>query len=130
MTFAKQARDFRKAMPRKQKKMARDSAILAKLKTDDIIVVDGLKFESPRTKDFAKVLGNLGIDRSCLVTTAEKNSNLYLSARNIPKIAVCTVTDLNAGDLCNHRKAMFTRQAFMSLLPPSSENAQSQEASA
>ncbi len=62
VTFAKSLRDFGKQMPKKQKKMARNSAILAKLLSNNIVVVDELKFEKPRTRDFVNVLNNLKID--------------------------------------------------------------------
>ena len=116
VTFAKVNRDFGKKMPVKQRRLARDSAILAKLQSGGVVVVDELKFEAPRTKDFSKILGNLKIDRSCLVTVNERDENLYKSARNIPKVSVQLVSDLNAGDICNRQKVLFTRDAFLSLL--------------
>jgi large subunit ribosomal protein L4 len=116
VTFAKVARDFSKRMPKKQRRLATDSAILAKLLSNDVVVVDELEFERPRTRDFAQVLGNLKIERSCLVTIGDCNENLYKSARNIPKVAVLPVAELNAGDICSHRKMLFTKEAFLSLL--------------
>jgi large subunit ribosomal protein L4 len=116
VTFAKVARDFGKRMPKKQRRLARDSAILAKLLNNSVVVVDRLNFEKPRTRDFAGVLNNLKIERSCLVTIREYDDNLYKSARNIPKVAVMPVAELNAGDICNHRKILFTKEAFLSLL--------------
>ena len=116
VTFAKSARDFGKRMPKKQRKLARDSAILAKLLSDSVVVVDELKFDKPRTRDFVSVLGNLKIGRSCLVTISDVDANLYKSARNIPKVAVMPVAELNAGDICNYRKILFTKEAFLSVL--------------
>ncbi len=116
VTFAKVARDFGKRMPKKQRKLARDSAILAKLLSNDVVVVDELKFDKPKTRDFASVLGNLKIERSCLVTISSIDVNLYKSARNIPKVIVMPVAELNAGDICNHRKMLITYEAFLSLL--------------
>jgi len=116
VTFAKVARDFSKRMPKKQRRLARDSAILAKLLSNNIVVVDELNFERPKTSDFANVLGNLKIDRSCLVTINSLDENLYKSARNIPKIAVISVADLNAGDICRCHKILFTKEAFLALL--------------
>jgi len=116
VTFAKVARDFGKRMPKKQRILARDSAILAKLLRNDIVVVDELKFEKPHTSDFASVLGNLKIERSCLVTISGYDGNLYKSARNIPRVVVMPVAELNAGDICNHRKILITKEAFLSLL--------------
>ncbi len=116
VTFAKVNRDFGKRMPKKQRRLARDSAVLEKLLSNNVVVVDELKFEEPKTKEFVGVLGNLKIERSCLVTTSEADANLYKSARNVPKVAITPVSELNAGDICNHSKLLFTKDAFVSLL--------------
>ena len=115
-TFAKGLRDFRKRMPKKQRRLARDSAILAKLLGNNVVVVDGLNFEKPRTKDFLGILNNLKIQRSCLVTIGDYDENLYKSATNVPKVAVMPVAQLNAGDICRYNKMLFTKEAFLSVL--------------
>jgi large subunit ribosomal protein L4 len=116
VTFAKVARDFSQRMPKKQKQLARDSAILAKLLSNNVTVIDQLKFEKPRTKDFAAILGNLKIDRSCLVFTGEYDDTIWRSARNIPKVSVQPVAESNAGDICKHTRLLFTKEAFLSLM--------------
>ena len=116
VTFAKSPRDFGKRMPKKQRRLARDSAILAKLLSSDVVVVDGLNFEKPKTKDFAGILNNLKIERSCLVTVSSEDVNIYKSVNNIPKVTVMPVNELNAGDICNYRKMLFTKEAFMKLI--------------
>ncbi len=114
--FAKDPRSTRKDMPKQQRKLAMNSAILAKLQSGNVIIIDDLKMNQPKTKDFTAVLNNLKIDRSCLVTISDFDSNIYLSTRNVPKIDVLKVDQLNAGDICNKQKMLFTRQAFESLL--------------
>ena len=116
VAFAKKVRDFGKRMPKKQRRLACDSALLAKMQSGNVLVVDQLSFEAPKTKDFARVLGNLNIDRSCLVTLGEQDVNVYKSARNISKVDVMVLNDLNAGDICNKQKVLFTKDAFMALL--------------
>jgi large subunit ribosomal protein L4 len=117
VTFAKNFRDFGKRMPKKQKKLARDSAILAKLLDNNIVVVDGLNLEKPRTRDFVSILKNLKIERSCLVATISSDDvNLLKSVRNVPKVDVMPVNELNAGDICCYRKMLFTKEAFLSIL--------------
>jgi len=116
VTFAKVARDFSKHMPKKQKRLARDSAILAKLLSNNVVVVDKLNFEKPKTKDFVNVLNNLKIERSCLVATSSYDDNLYKSAKNVPKVAVMPTAELNAGDICSHRKMLITHEAFLSIM--------------
>ncbi len=116
VAFAKTARDFSKRMPKKQRRIARDSAVLSKLQSGQVVVVDELAFEAPKTREFARVLNNLNIHRSCLVTIGQRDENLYKSARNVPKIDVMIVADLNAGDICNKQKMLFTKEAFLTLL--------------
>lgn len=116
VTFAKSARDFGKDMPKKQKQLARDSAVLAKLKSNNVVVVQELGFEKAKTKDFVNILNNLKIERSCLVATNTQDMNLCKSARNVPQVAVVGVADLNAGDICKYRKLLFTKEALMQLI--------------
>jgi len=116
MIFAKVPRDFTQTMPKKQRRLARDSAVLAKLRKNQVVVVEGLDFEKPRTKDFASVLKNLKIDRSCLVAVPQYDENVYKSARNVRKVDVLPVADLNAGDICTHQRMLFTKEALVAFL--------------
>jgi large subunit ribosomal protein L4 len=122
MIFGKVPRDFSQRMPKKQRRLARDSAVLAKLRKNDVVVVDGLGFDKPKTKDFAGVLKNLKIDRSCLVAVSEYDENIYKSARNVPKVAVLPVSDLNAGDICSHQRMLFTKDALVAFLNREAES--------
>jgi len=115
VAFAKEPRDFSQRMPKKQRRLARDSAILAKLLSRSVIVVDKLEFDRPRTKDFVNLLKNLKIDRGCLVVVDESNDNLYKSARNTAKVDVMSIADLNAGDICRRRKMLLTKDTFTRL---------------
>ena len=116
VTFAKSLRDFRQNMPRKQRRLARNSAILAKLLSNNVVVVDGLSFEKPKTRDFVAVLNNLKIQQSCLVTINSEDINIYKSVKNIPKVTVIPVAALSAGEICSYRKMLFTKDALMSVL--------------
>lgn len=116
MTFAKVPREFRQTMPRKQKRLARDSAVLAKLRGNRVVVVDALAFEQPRTKEFAAMLKNLKIDRSCLVALGRHDQNICKSARNVQKVSVLPVAELNAGAICAHQKMLFTKDALVAFM--------------
>jgi large subunit ribosomal protein L4 len=116
VAFAKVARDFGKDMPKKQRRLARDSALLAKLLSQHVVVVSDLSFAQPKTSEFASVLSKLGIKRSCLVTTQSLDQNVYKSARNIQKVDVTPVDGLNAGSICNHEKVLFTKEALMAFM--------------
>ena len=122
VAFAKEARDFSQRMPKKQRRLARDSAILAKLISQKVVVVSDLSLAAPRTKDFAGILTKLGIKRSCLVTTKAVDQNVYKSARNIRRIDVLPVGDLNAGDVCNHDKVLFTKDAWIAFMDRTGAN--------
>lgn len=116
MIFAKKPRDFSQRMPRKQRKLARDSAVLAKLRSHSVVVVDGLSFEKPRTKEFTSVLKNLKIDQSCLVALRDYDENVHKSARNVQRVDVLPVADLNAAAIVNHKQMLFTKDAIVSFL--------------
>ncbi|MEN6575443.1 MAG: 50S ribosomal protein L4 [Phycisphaerales bacterium] len=116
MTFAKKPRDFSQRMPNKQRRLARDSAVLAKLRSHSVVVVDGLSFEKPQTKQFAGVLKNLKIDQSCLVAIREYDANVHKSARNVSRVDVLPVADLNAAAIVNHKQMLFTKEALNSFL--------------
>lgn len=116
VTFAKYARDFSQSMPKKQRQLACASALLAKLQAGKVKVIDQLAFGQPKTKEMAQILANLKIDRSCLVAIDQLDQNIYKSARNIPKVDVLPVKDLNAAIVLQKQQVLFTKQAFVGLL--------------
>lgn len=116
VAFGKNPRDFRQRMPQQQRRLARNSAVLAKMLSQDTVVVDTLAFETPKTKAFVTLLANLKIDRSCLVAMENFDVNVYKSLRNIARVDVLEVDQLNAGDICRQRKLLFTKAALESLL--------------
>jgi large subunit ribosomal protein L4 len=116
VAFQKELRDFTLGMPQKARQLAKKSAVLAKILAGNVVVIDGLAMEGPKTKDFAAILGNLKIDRSCLVALAEYNENIYKSVRNIEKVAVMPVAELNAGDICTRQKMLFTKDALTAFI--------------
>lgn len=116
VTFEKKPRDFSKAMPKKQKKLAARQAVLEKILNQNVLLLDELKMEKPQTAQFVDILDNLKINRSCLVMIEEPDLNIYKSIRNIPKVSVMPVGQINAGDVCNHSKVLFTKDAFLAFL--------------
>ena len=116
VAFAKRARKSRKGLPKKMRRRALESAILAKVLGQDRLVVDGLKVDQPKTKFVAGVLANLKINRSCLLALAEADQALFRSARNIPDVTVCVAGQLNAHDVATRQKMLATREAMDVLL--------------
>jgi large subunit ribosomal protein L4 len=108
-------RDFGYAMPVKARREALRSALLSKFKDDQVKVIDKLDFEAPKTKRLATILKNLGINCKCLVAVKGTQSNVYKSARNIPRTAMSAVTDLNAYEVLRGGEILFTKEALESL---------------
>lgn len=115
---AKQKRptDWRQDMPRKMRRLARNNAILSKIQSEDIRVVDALNLDQPKTKLMAQVYKALGIDRSCLLALAERNESIERAARNIDRTTLTTVEQLNAWDILRNRTLLLTRQGLEKIL--------------
>ncbi len=118
MAFAKTKppRSYRKRLPKKMRRRALDSVILAKILGEDLLVVDGLELAEPRTKTVVDVLTRLKINRSCLLTLPRRDEVLTKSARNIPDVTVRVAGDLNAFDVATRQKMLVTREAMELLL--------------
>jgi large subunit ribosomal protein L4 len=112
----KRPKDWRQAMPKKARRLARDSALLMKLQANDVRVLDNISIDAPKTKLVAEMYKALGIDRSCLFALAERNENVEKSARNIDRTKMTTVAKLNAGDILTHRTLLMTRSGLEQLL--------------
>ncbi len=78
---------------------------------NNIVVLDNLKLEAPKTKEMVKILNNLSVDRKALIVTADANENVILSARNIPGVTVVTASGINVLDVLNHDKLVITKAA-------------------
>jgi len=116
VAFAKQSRDCRKDMPRKMRRAALRSAILAKIIGGDLVVLEGFKIDEPKTKKMAQLMKDLKIDRSCLLALAKADRNAYLSSRNIADLTVRAAGDLNAFDVATRQKMIITSDAMKALM--------------
>ena len=112
----KRPKDWRQDMPKKAKRLARNSAILAKIQSRDIRVIDEIKIEQPKTKIVAAMFKALGIDRSCLVAVDGNDENLVRSARNIERTTLTTVAQLNAWEILKNRTLLVTRNGLQQIL--------------
>ncbi len=112
----KRPKDWRQDLPRKQRRLATRSAILSKIQSNEIRVVDQIKLAQPKTKLMAEVYKALGIDRSCLLALAGRDETLEKSARNIDRTTLTTVQQLNAWDVLRNKTLLMTRDGFEQLL--------------
>jgi len=112
----KRPKDWRQALPKKARRLARDSALLAKLKAKDVLVVDKIALDEPKTKNVAAVFKALGIERSCLLALHSRDALLERSARNLDRLTLTSVAQLNAWDILKNRTLLLTRDGFEAIL--------------
>lgn len=112
----KRPKDWRQAFPKQMKRAARNHAILSKIQSNEIRVVDAIKLDQPKTKLMAQMYKALGIDRSCLFALAGKDANLERAARNIDRTTLTTVAQLNAWDILRNRTLLVTREGLNQIL--------------
>jgi large subunit ribosomal protein L4 len=111
--FALRPRDYGYRLPKKAVQAATRMAIASKLQSEDIIVIDELAFNEPKTKEMAGILKALKLTgKTTLVATAALDPNVYRSARNIDKVTVSPVGELNALAVLQPRKMLVTRAAL------------------
>ncbi len=98
--------DYHQSMPKKMRRKANRNALLCKLLDNEVRVIDGLNFETARTKDFVSFLDAIKVDRASLVALSgdgEKSKNARLSARNVDGVTLCRADQLNAFEMLNNR---------------------------
>ena len=112
IVFAPKPRDYSYSVPKKVKRLAMKSALSSKVKEGEIIVVDELNFDAPKTKEMVEFLGNVKAEKKALIVTAEKNETVVKSASNIPGVLTTQVGTLNVYDILNHTSFIVTKDAI------------------
>jgi large subunit ribosomal protein L4 len=116
VTFGKKPRNFRQDMPLKQRRLARANAILSKIISGNLKLLDGFAVAQPKTKEVVKVLKALEADRSVLIATQGLDKVLWRSARNISKAIIKPAAEVNAYDVLSKRTMIITKAAFEDVL--------------
>ena len=111
VVFAPKPRSYRYTLPKKLRRLAMLSALSSKVAEKEIIVLDKLEFDAPKTKEMVKVLANIGAAKKALIVTAEKNDNAIKSACNIPGVAVSMVGQMNVYEIVGHTSLILTKDA-------------------
>ena len=111
VVFAPKPRDYSYKLPKKIKRLALKSALSSKVQDQEIIVVDSLVLDTPKTKDMIKVLSNLKANKKTLVVIPERDENLILAARNIPGVKTAYVNTINVYDILNCDSFLITKDA-------------------
>ena len=111
--FAKRNRDYSYRLPRKAVRLATRMAMAGKIDSNQVLVLDALPMESPQTKEIAGLLKALDLQgKSALIATAENDTAVYKSARNIQRVEVSRVADLNALAILRPHRVLITRDAL------------------
>jgi len=111
VVFAPKPRSYRYTVPKKIRRLAMKSALTSKVNENNIIVLDDLNFEIPKTKQVVNMLKNLKVDTKALIVLPEKNENVEKSARNIPGVKTSLVNTLNVYDILKYDKFIITKSA-------------------
>ena len=110
VVFAPTPRDYSFKMNKKEKQLALKSALTSKVNDSKLIVVDELKMEAIKTKDFKAVMTNLNANKA-LVVMAEKDENVVMSAKNIPDVNTALTSTINVYDIMKAGTVVLTKDA-------------------
>ncbi|MHC0039205.1 50S ribosomal protein L4 [Pseudoneobacillus sp. C159] len=111
IVFGPTPRSYSYKLPKKVRRLAIKSALSSKVLAENILVLESLAFEAPKTKEFAGVLKGLSVEKKALIVTADLDENVALSARNIPGVTVVTADGINVLDVLNHDQLIMTKAA-------------------
>ena len=114
VVFAPVPRDYTLKMNKKEKRAALRSVLTNRVQENQLIVVDELKFDAPKTKDMVKVLGNLKAENA-LVVLNDNDKNAYLSGRNIDGVQMALTKTINVFDILNHKTLVLTKDAVKTI---------------
>lgn len=114
--FGPVPRDYSFKLNKKVKQLARKSALSYKVKDNQLLVLDSINIEAPKTKDFIEIAKNLQIlDKKCLFILPCQNKAVYLSARNLQNAKVVTVSELNTYSIMNSKVVVLLEEAVPAL---------------
>ena len=112
IVFAPKPRDYSYTLNKKTRRLALKSALSAKAAAEAIVVIDEIKMEAPKTKEFAAFLSAVGVTGKALVVTAEANANVVKSGRNIPGCEITFANLINVYDVVNAGKLVVDKAAL------------------
>jgi large subunit ribosomal protein L4 len=115
--FAKVNRDYGYRLPRKALQAATRMALAAKVRDEELIIIDDLTFAEPKTKEMVSVIKHVGAEGgSLLVTTAGYDANVYRSGRNLPGVLISPAGEINAYSILRSKRVLVTKAALDALV--------------
>ena len=112
VVFAPKPRDYRYRVNKKVKRLAMKSVLSAKVADNEMIVLNEIKFDEPKTKEMIKMLANVKAGKKALIVMAEKDENVIKSAANIPGVRTALVGTMNVYEIINHTNFIVTEEAI------------------
>ena len=112
IVFAPKPRDYGYTLNKKTRRLALKSALSAKAAEANIVVIDAIKMDAPKTAEFAKFLAAVGVEGKALVVTAAKDENVVKSGRNIPGCEITFANLINVYDVVNAKKLVVDQAAL------------------
>ena len=110
VVFAPTPRDYSFKLNKKEKRAALKSALSSRVAENKFVVVDELEFDAIKTKDFAKVMSNLGVEKA-LVVINDNDTNVVMSAKNIPTVKTASISTINVYDILKYNTVVVTKDA-------------------
>ncbi len=111
VVFAPKPRSYRYTLPKKLRRLAMLSALSSKAAENELLFMDYIKFDQPKTKEMIKMLENVKAGKKALIVMAEKDENTIRSAANIKGVRTALVTTMNVYDIINHTNFIVTKEA-------------------
>ena len=111
VVFAPKPSDYRYRVNKKVKRLAMKSVLSAKVADNEMIVLNEIKFDEPKTKEMIKMLANVKAGKKALIVMAEKDENVIKSAANIPGVRTALVGTMNVYEIVNHESFIVTQEA-------------------
>ncbi|UPM54470.1 50S ribosomal protein L4 [Gottfriedia acidiceleris] len=111
IVFGPTPRSYSYKLPKKVRRLAIKSALSTKVLEQNMLVLEDLALNAPKTKDMVTVLTGLSVAKKVLIVTADLNENVALSARNIPGITVLAANEVNVIDVLHHDTLIMTKAA-------------------
>lgn len=111
IAFGPKPRSYSYKVPKKVRRLALKSVLTSKVQENEIIVIDHLDFNSPKTKDMVNLLARLNADKKALIVMDEKNINVIKSSKNIPHVETALVNTINVYDILKYNSFIITKDA-------------------
>lgn len=115
MVFGPKPRDFAVKTGKKTKQLALRKALSERIKAGEVLVLDSVKLDGPKTKGFTAMLAALGLKGTTLIVDSAVDRNLTLSARNVPDVELANAASLNTYQVLRSDNVLLTRAALESL---------------